>query len=169
MRTIIQGILLFILFIALQVFFIRRWVLFDYALCFGYTGFLIFLPESIGKTAMLILAFLTGLVVDIFYSSYGIHASACVAAVYVMPLIAKLLKPSDGDKDFSIKNVNLGVFLQYVLIFELIHHSIIFFVNSAGREPITSTLIKIGSGVFFTTFFLLVIRYLLFTPRKAVQ
>lgn len=168
MRAIIQGILLFIFFTALQVFFLRRWVLFDYALCFGYTGFLIFLPENTGKTTMLILAFFVGIVVDVFYSSYGIHASASVAAAYVMPFIIKLLKPSDVDKEFSIRNGGPGIFLEYVLIFEIIHHSIVFFVNSAGREPITSTLLKIGSGVLFTTFFLLIVRYLLFTPKRAI-
>ena len=168
MRAIIQSILLFIFFTALQVFFLRRWVLFDYALCFGYTGFLIFLPESTGKIVMLILAFLVGIAVDIFYSSYGIHASACVAAAYVMPFIAKLLKPSDADKEFSIKNSTPIIFLEYVLIFELIHHSIVFFVNAAGHESLTSTLIKIGSGVLFTTVFLLILRYLMFAPKKAV-
>lgn len=78
-------------------------VLFDTGFCFIYLAFLLFLPIQMPPVLLLLLAFVTGFTLDIFYDTGGIHAAATVLLAYLRPYILLLLTPRDGyDQNDSV-------------------------------------------------------------------
>jgi hypothetical protein len=48
------------------------------------------------KTVLLLIGFALGLIIDIFYDSLGVHASACVFTAFIRPLLLQLIEPRGG-------------------------------------------------------------------------
>ena len=63
---------------------------------FLYIMFIMMLPVRIPKNVVLLAAFLTGLIVDVFSNTMGMHAAACVLMAYARPAVLKLMGPRDG-------------------------------------------------------------------------
>ena len=78
LREILSTTLLFVLYLALQILLVRNVVLFDYGFCFIYIACILLLPNEISRTWLMIIAFVTGLIVDTFYNTLGMHAAATV-------------------------------------------------------------------------------------------
>ena len=82
-RNIPYQIIIFLAYVAIQVLFVRNLVLFDTAFCFVYVAFLLLIPLETGPLILMLLGFLTGFVIDIFYDSLGIHSAACVLLTFI--------------------------------------------------------------------------------------
>lgn len=78
LREIITISLLFLLYLTLQILIVRNLVIFDYGFCFLYVACILLLPNEISQTVLLLLAFATGIIVDTFYNTLGMHAAATV-------------------------------------------------------------------------------------------
>ncbi|MDW8287920.1 MAG: hypothetical protein RMJ89_07605, partial [Flammeovirgaceae bacterium] len=65
-------------YVLLQVLFLQHLNLFDAAFCFLYISFILFLPVRLDRLWVLLLSFLIGILIDIFYNTLGIHAASCV-------------------------------------------------------------------------------------------
>ena len=61
-----------------------------------YPLFIMLLPFRTPRTAQLLLAFALGLLLDFFYDSPGVHASAGVFTAYIRPLVLRRIAPRDG-------------------------------------------------------------------------
>jgi len=68
---LLSQILNFLFYILAQVILVKNLVLFDTAFCFIYVAFLLLLPFEIGILFVLLLGFITGFLVDVFYNSLG--------------------------------------------------------------------------------------------------
>jgi hypothetical protein len=166
MGTFIGQLFSFVFYIAAQVFFVRNLSLFGYAFCFVYVAFLLLLPFETNLVLLLLLGFVTGLTVDVFYDTLGIHAAACVLLAFVRPTVIKLLT-SRGDLDegmhLSIKAMGTPWFLSYAFILLALHHTFLFFLEAASISLVLPVIIK---AVCSTVFSLLVIVILQFFKRK---
>ena len=58
--------------------------------------FIMLLPLSAPRWAIIMLGFVCGLSVDIFYDSIGVHASAAVFTAYIRKPVLKFLEPQGG-------------------------------------------------------------------------
>ena len=99
-----------------------------------YYLFILWLPFSIGRSGLLILSFFTGLFMDVFTRTPGLHASACVLIGYVRPFIINFLIPNK-EVDFNYREpsvVSLGFvsYFTYVSLLTLLHHVILFMVQA---------------------------------------
>lgn len=61
-----------------------------------YPVFLILLPIRTPHALLVLIGFLTGIFVDAFYDTYGVHASACVFISYIRPFVLKIFEPKGG-------------------------------------------------------------------------
>lgn len=61
-----------------------------------YPLFIFFLPMQISRTAAVLLGFLMGMAVDLFYGSPGVHASAGAFSGYIRPIILGFFAPRGG-------------------------------------------------------------------------
>jgi len=128
MNKIASNVSRFFILILLQVF------VFNYVQWFGFLNpevyilFLILLPLEVPKSVQYVLAFIIGFIVDVFLSTYGIQAFACVLMVFLRPYIILILnglkplevgvKPIPNVKDFNwiLVYTLLLVFVQQITV-----------------------------------------------------
>ena len=169
-NTIIQAFLL-IAYVLLQVVFMRNIVLFDKAFCFAYIAFLILLPLEAGALLIMIIGFFTGLIIDIFYDSLGIHASACVIIMFVRPYLVNLMTPIGGyDTGMvpTLRVMGLEWFSLYAFVIIFIHHLALFFIEAGGFGTFFFTLSKVFFSSILTFIVIVIIQYLFYAPRRGL-
>jgi hypothetical protein len=169
-RNFAAQLISFFLFIALQIFFVRNLVLFDVAFCFAYIGFLLLLPFEIGVINLMLIGFSTGLIVDIFYDSLGLHTFACVLVTYIRNSFINLITPKGGLD--NIPNPNLAKmghnwFAIYAITLIFVHHFTLFFIEAGGFNLFFFTISKVIASTIFT-YTLIVIVQFLFYPSKRI-
>jgi rod shape-determining protein MreD len=91
-----------------------------------YFLFLLWLPFSVSRVAMLFIGFITGFALDLFTKTPGMHASACLLVAYVRPLLIGILVPRETRElatgSPSIASMGLTSYLLYTSICTLVHH-----------------------------------------------
>lgn len=153
-QVVIKIVLSIIIYTLLQVFFLKNLVIFDVAFCFVYISVILFLPGSTSTTVSLFIAFFTGLFIDMFYNTGGLHASASLVIAYSRNFILKFLFPSKGlDNEIVVSLADMGTqrFIRYILIMTLIHHSYLFLVEAGSLHFFFHTLLKIVASVLFSS------------------
>jgi len=149
---------------------VRNVVLFNTAFCYLYIAFLLFLPIQMPKVMLLLLAFITGITVDIFYDTVGINASACVLLAYLRPYVLLVLTPRDDYEKND--TVNLHVmgwrwFTVYALFLIFMHHLALFFLELGSFRAIGFTMAKVALSTFLTFIVLIIIQLLFFSIRRS--
>jgi len=117
----------FILLVLLQVLILDNFLLFGYINPYVYIIFILFLPTSINRSALLISGFLLGLCVDVFNDTGGVHAAATLIISFLRPFILRL---SFGlSYDYNTLKISKADFKSQLLYFTLmvaIHHIFLF-------------------------------------------
>ena len=159
----------FILYLLLQVTLVRNMILFDTAFCYVYVAFIILLPFEIGPVLLMVIAFLCGFMVDIFYDSLGIHAAACVLIAFLRPFWTKTIPPRGGYEMGmrpTIKIMGFSWFLTFTLPLILIHHAMLFFVEAGGMHLFGFTLVKVISSTILTFLVVVILQYLFYRSTR---
>jgi len=166
--TTIKLIAQSILLLAIQVLLFRNVALFDVAFCFVYISIILLLPIEADRIGVLLIAFIVGLTVDVFYNSFGIHASTAVLIGFIRFHWTNIITPQGGYDANSSPNVNnMGLlwFVTYILPLIFVHHFALFFIESGGFTYFWFTLLKVFLSTFFTFLVILLIQFL-FASRK---
>src|SRR5271154_1716249 len=90
-QDILRNCFRFLLFTLLQVTILKHLELGRFINPFIYVIFIIMLPMDADRMLVLVLAFLSGLMVDLFYNTPGMNIAACVFTAYCRPLVLNLL------------------------------------------------------------------------------
>lgn len=168
-RNYISVIVSFLLYVLFQVLLLKNFILFDTAFCFLYVAFILLLPIEIGSLTLILVAFATGFIVDIFYDSLGVNAAACGFIGFIRPYWLKIVTPRGGYEEIMIPNLktmDFGWFLTYSLPLIFIHQLVVFFLEAGGLNLFFFTLSK----VFFSTiltFFVIVLTQHLFYKKAS--
>jgi len=168
-RRIPFQIITFSVYIAVQVLFIRNLVLFDTAFCFVYVAFLLLIPFETGPLIFMVLAFLTGIVIDIFYDSLGIHSAACVLLAFIRPYWIKLLTPRGGyeqSSQLSLKVMGLEWFSTYGFSLIFLHHLTLFFLEAGSFQWFFFTLSKAFFSAIFSFSMVVIFQYMAHVRRR---
>lgn len=153
-NEIVRVALRWLMYVLLHIFVARHLVLFDYAFCFIYVGAILFLPQEINLTGLLLIGFATGVTIDSFDNTLGLHAATSVFLAYLRPIIVRYQfaqKLSEGRLELSLKELGLPAFLSYTLILVSIHHLLLFFIEAGSLSLLPYTLLKIACSILFTT------------------
>jgi hypothetical protein len=130
---------------------------------FVYIMFIMMLPVRIPKALLLIIAFVTGLTVDIFSNTMGMHAAACVFMAYTRPAVLRILSPRDGyetDSYPSAREQGFTWFLIYASILTFIHHLILFYIEVFRFSEFFSTFLRVLLSSVATIIFIMITQYL---------
>ena len=104
MNPIVKYVLQFIVLILLQVLVVDQ-ISLGYASQFIipsiYFLFVLMLPLTVSNGMLMFLAFFIGMMIDVFKSTPGMHASAMVVLGYSRPYLLKLIEPREGFDVFS--------------------------------------------------------------------
>ena len=93
--NILQIISLFV-YLMVQIIILKNVVLFHNAFCFLYVAYLLMLPVDSNPLVLMGFGFFLGLIVDMFYVSWGLHAFSCVFIMYVRNFWLNLITPQGG-------------------------------------------------------------------------
>ena len=128
MHPIIKHSIRFIFFILLQVFVLNTIPpLHQFIVPYLYFLFILWLPVSISRIGLLLVAFLFGLTLDYFTGTLGLHAAPCVAIAFIRPFLLKLLLAQEtaeaGYMEPGHNSMGWAPFITYAALLTIVHHS----------------------------------------------
>lgn len=156
-------IILFFVYILVQVMVLKNLVLFDAAFCFLYVAFILLLPFELSAMMTIIIGFLTGFMIDVFYDSMGLHAFAMVLMSYLRIYWLSVITPQGGYETGNSPTIaanGIQWFLVYAIPLVFIHHFVLFFLEASGFEMFWYTMLKIISSLVFTMIVILFLQFL---------
>lgn len=162
-RLNIVQIIAFFIYLFYQVLILKNIVLFNTAFCFLYIAYLFFLPVESNPLFLLLIGFLMGFAVDIFYDSLGLHAFACVLVMYIRNYWLTVITPQGGydtNATPSLAVNGMQWFLVYTFPLVFTHHTVLFFLEAGGFGMFWFTLWKVITSSIFTTIVIVVVQYL---------
>ena len=166
LREILILISLFLLYLILQILVVRNLVLFDYGFCFVYVACILLMPNDFSQTWLLLLAFATGVIVDTFYNTLGIHAAATVLMAFLRPLVIRVQmsqRIQEARLVFTLQELGFAEFFRYVFILVIIHHSALFLIEAGSLSLLLPTIVRTVASALFTTLTITLIQF--FTRR----
>lgn len=161
--SIISYILYFIAFALLQLLFFRNVILFNYALCFIYIGYIITFPINVKPIPLMLIAFFMGILMDSFFDTVGINAFACVLLAFIRPHILNILTPGGGyvgQSEISISSLGFVWFSKYSIALILIHHFVFFLIEAWSFTRLMEVFLHTFLSGIFTFVVLLLIQNL---------
>lgn len=168
-NEIIKNTIRFILLVLLQVLIVQNIRLGPYIILFPYILFILLLPFETPKLVVMLLAFFTGLIIDMFYDTAGIHAAVCTLVGFSRYYVLKLLSPREGyDPGLSPTIQSMGPvwFITYSAVIIFIHHLFFFYLEIFRFSEFFSTLLRVFLSAIGTFTFVYVIQFLFYRTYK---
>jgi hypothetical protein len=162
LREILRISFLFLLYLTLQILIVRNLVIFDYGFCFVYVACILLLPNETSQTAILLLAFVTGIIVDTFYNTLGMHAAATVLMAYLRPLVVRVQMGQrilESRVIFTLQELGFSDFFKYVIVLVSVHHGMLFLVEAGSFSLLLPIVARTIASALFTTFSITLIQF----------
>jgi rod shape-determining protein MreD len=161
--------MLFIILIAIQVMVLNHIQWNGYVNPYIYVLFILLLPVDIPNWLLLVIAFITGLTIDMFGSSGGMHAAATVFMAFARPGVLRLIAPRDGyeaDMKLSPQVMGFNWFITYVSIMVLLHHLMCFYIEVFRFSEFFITFFKVIINSAITVALIVIGQYLFAQSRR---
>jgi len=167
-RTIFINIFRWILLLFVQIFLLRNLSFYNLSTPFVYILFILVLPFRIPNLLLFLIAFGTGLTIDTFYDTLGVHTSACVALALVRVLFISVSLNRDAidEPEPSLGNMGFKWFSIYATLCILTHHILVFFLEAFKFTELSYTLGRCLVSAVFTLFIILLAEFI-FHNRKS--
>jgi len=161
-NSILRFSVIIILLILLQILVLNNIQFGGFINPYGYIMIVLLLPSVTPAWLVLVISFVTGLIIDLFSGSPGMHASATLLAGFSRPFVLRLISPRDGyesGSDLSMAAYGFRWFFIYASIIVLIHHTTLFFLEVFRFTDFFRTILRILLSSIFTVGFILLIEY----------
>lgn len=128
---------------------------------------ILLLPINTPRVILLILAFIIGISIDVFYDSLGVHSATLILTAYLRNIIIALFKPYEGyniNDVPTVSNMGFSWFFIYSSILFFIHVFTYFSIEAFSFvfffEIFINTIFS-----FFISFLLIIIYQFIFRPK----
>jgi len=135
---------------------------------FVYGLFLLELPVQFNPVYLLLLGLLSGLGIDLFYDTIGLHASSCLAMTFVRFYSLKIIVPRDGfdaSARPSINTLGYSKYIFYISICLFVYHAWFFTIEVFGFQDVIYRFVQTLSST-FAAIFIAIVLHLIFNPKK---
>lgn len=160
---ILRQLWRFFFLIGIQVVLLNHIQWSGYVNPYVYVLFILMLPVETPNWLLLVLAIITGLFIDMFGSSGGIHAAATVFMAFIRPGVLKLIAPRDGyDSETKLTPGVMGFnwFITYISIMVFLHHLAYFYIEVFRFSEFFMTFLKVIINSMITIALIVVGQYL---------
>lgn len=158
-----HGVKIGVLFFAIQltqVLIFRNLEMFNMAFCFVNVVFLMLLPIE-EKILPLLVAFLAGLLIDVFENTLGINAAVSVLLVYVKPRILKAFNiEEDEDNLLTIDQMGVQTYALFALISSFVYCFFFFFLETFNSQLFWSNIGRVLLSTLYTATMVVAFSYL---------
>ena len=161
-NSILRYGLIFIVLILLQVLLFNNIQFSGYVNPYIYIMFILLLPVELPQWILLLISFFTGLLVDFFGGTTGMHTGATVAAGFVRPYILRFISPRDGYEPGAQPSMviyGFRWFLFYTLLVVAVHHLVLFYLEVFRFAGFFHTLLRVVLSTAFSVSFIFLAEY----------
>jgi rod shape-determining protein MreD len=164
MRGPIKYAVMFFSLVIIQVLILNQVQFSGFVNPYIYILFILLLPLNLPRYAILILAFLLGMTIDIFSNSMGIHAAATVFIAYLRPYVIRSISNREEDRSEypGLAQNKLRWFLSYTTIMVFFHHIVLFYLGVFSFSHFFDTFLKIVISSIFSIFVIVLSQYIIF-------
>lgn len=146
MNRIVENILRFLIVVLLQVLVLNNIQFIPLCTPYIYVFFLLCLPVEIPRWADILIGFATGLIMDCFCNTVGIHAFACTAVCYLRQLsirwfVDNVDRLQGTPSAFSF--LNFAAYIKYVVLLVLVHHGSVILLDAFTFHHLWWTMLQI--------------------------
>ena len=171
MSSLLRNIIRLIIFILLQVFVLNHIPpLHQYITPYIYFLFILWLPFSMGRGSLLIVSFITGLCLDFFTKTPGLHAAACVFVGYLRPFLINLLMPQQGVefnyREPSVTSLGFTQYITYVSMLTFCHHAVLSSIQAFQFGNILYLVLKTLGSTVISLLLIIVIEIIFIRKQK---
>ncbi|WP_442267348.1 rod shape-determining protein MreD [Tenacibaculum sp. ZS6-P6] len=143
--------IVFVSLILIQVLVLNNIRFLGYVNPYIYIAFIFVYPYKTNRFPIISLAFLLGLLVDMFADSGGIHAMATTLIAYLRPSFFRtFFQKTEVDYEFfQMNQESFGKIFNFVASLTIIHHFVVFLLVNFSFSNLISVLINtILSAIF---------------------
>jgi rod shape-determining protein MreD len=137
---------------------------------FLYVLFILLLPIELPAWIGLLIAFVTGWCVDLFYGTPGMHTATCTFIGFLRPAVLRFMAPRDGYESGNqptMQDMGRAWFLTYTIILVFSHHFILFFLEMFSFREFFSTLLRIIMSSAATVLLIIVTQFLFYRTKTS--
>ncbi|MDR1671234.1 MAG: rod shape-determining protein MreD [Alistipes sp.] len=135
----------------------------------AYIAFVALLPIATRPVAVLLLGFLTGLFIDFFEGTGGVHTAAALVTAYMRPwIMAITLGRETVEVETAMPSIKLlgrAKFLRYTALLTLVHCLAFFSLEALTWENYYLVLVRVAVSAVFTLLSVWMLS-MLFTVKK---
>jgi cell shape-determining protein MreD len=166
---LVRNIIRLLLFILVQVFVLNKIPhLHRFIVPYIYFLFILWLPYTTPRLLLLGIGFVTGLSLDYFKMTPGLHAAACVLIAYVRPFVITILSPKDTTefthKEPSPKGMGWSPYLVYAFTLTLLHHTYLTLLEWLQFGSFLSFILKVLATTAISMLLIIIVELLF--PRR---
>lgn len=160
-----NSVVRFFSIIILQTLLFNNVLLFNSSIPFIYILFILILPFEINRVALLCIGFLTGFLIDISFTSYGVHIGATVFIAYIRPFILQYFAPRGGyvaNSQPLMHYYGFAWFFKYAAIITFLHHGVLYFLYTFSFDNFWFFMGQMIVNVMVTLTLLVLSQYFIF-------
>ncbi|MES2829633.1 MAG: rod shape-determining protein MreD [Bacteroidota bacterium] len=167
-KLVIINIVRWLILLLFQILLLRNLSFYNLSTPFIYVLFLMLLPFSTPNLLLYLIAFITGLTLDAFYDTLGVHTAACIVLVFVRILFISVSVSRDNfdEPEPTLGNMGFKWFSLYAVLCIFSHHIVLFFLETFRITEFNYTIVRSLLSSVFTLFMVLLIEFI-FYNRKA--
>jgi hypothetical protein len=169
MTLLLKHIALFFIYLLLQVFVANHFTLYDVATPHIFLVFLLMMPMSTKFPVALLIAFFTGLALDLLSDGLvkGLHAFSGVFLMSIREFwVWGITNRANyrGSEEYMLHVQSVPWYVQYLLPLILLHQAVYYLLEAFSFEHVGFTLLKVVGSTAFT--FLVVFVFTLLFHRE---
>ena len=169
MSDLVKNIFRLTVFILIQVYVLNKIPhLHRFIIPSIYFLFILWLPFTLSRIGLLLVGFVTGLTLDYFTHTPGLHAAACFLIAYIRPFVIMALIPRDTTeinyREPSPKGMGWAPYTLYVFILTFLHHAWLTLLEWIDFGTFLDFIIKVAATTAISM--LLILTAELLFPRK---
>jgi hypothetical protein len=142
---------------------------YNLAVPFLYILFILLLPFGIPNFLLFLLAFVTGLTIDVFYDTPGINAAACTMLAFVRILFISITVQRQGfenEPEPKLGIMGFRWFFFYTFFLTIFHHLTLFMLETYNISDLKYTFIRIVFSSVLTILLILIAEFIFFRKKE---
>ena len=165
--ALFMNIFRFILLLTVQIIIFNNINFLGYISPYPYLLFIILYPVNGNKYGLLLASFLLGIILDVFSNSGGIHTAASIVLAYYRPYLFKFsFGISYEYQTIKLNDVLTPERFSFILLSVLIHHIILFVLETFQISFFWDILLRTLLSSTFTILICIIIIYLIKPNRR---
>jgi rod shape-determining protein MreD len=166
-KLILANVMRWVILLLVQILLLRNLGFYNMANPFVYVLFLMLMPFGIPNILLYLIAFVTGLTLDAFYDTLGVHTAACVMLVFVRILFISVTVSRDGfdEPEPTLGNMGFKWFILYAMLCIFSHHTVLFLLETFRLTEFGYTMLRCLLSSLLTLFTVVLIEFVFYNRK----